>query len=150
MAATYPPLLSLPSEQGYRDRFHSVYCRKPVGTFDGIDVRFRRSDFDHAFYESTRGQKDNVLSTKRAQRIDWIRAALQDPGSERYLGWDRKTRTYTNKRRVCIVMGDYVVVIRLTGVKKAQFVTAFVADTPSRPGRPSTVQQIRRGPKWGT
>jgi hypothetical protein len=45
-------------------------------------------------------------------------------------------------------MGDYVVVIVMTGPAKADFVTAYVADTPGTPGRPSTIEMIRRSPKW--
>ncbi len=90
----------------------------------------------------------DCFSWKRAQRLDWIKAALQDSQSERYVGWDKKRKRYDSSRRVTIVNGDYVVVIALRNPSRAVFVTAHVADTPPRRGRPSTIQQIRRGPKW--
>lgn len=118
-------------------------------TFDGIAVRFRKGQFCHCFYESSRRNRvKDVFSAKRAQRIDWIKAALQDPNSERYQGWDKRRGRYDARRRVALVMGNYVVVIALKGRKQADFVTAYVADTPATPGRPSTVEMIRRAPKW--
>lgn len=146
---SYPPLLHLATEAEYRARFERVYCQGPVMTFDGVAVRFRKSQFDHCFFESTRRNRiKDQFSWKRAQRLEWIAAALGDSNSERYVGWDNRKKRYDKRRRVAIVMGNYVVVITLTGAAKADFVTAYVADTPPRRGRPSTIQQIRSGPKW--
>lgn len=102
-----------------------------------------------SFFESTRrdGVKD-LFSQKRAERMDWVQAALQDATADRYCGWDKDRRRYDRSRRVTVVMGDYVVVIAITSPTTAEFVTAFVADTPGRPGRLSTIDQIKRGPKW--
>jgi len=146
---SYPPLLQLATAAEYRTHFESLYCRGPIATFDGIKVRFRKRDFNHCFFESSRrdGNKDD-FSSKRAERMEWIKAALQDAHADRYLGWDKAKRTYDRSRRVTVVMGNYVVVIRITAARKADCVTAFVADTPARPGRPSTIDMIRRGPKW--
>ena len=143
----YPPLLQLAGEAAYRARYEAVYCVGPVMTFDGIAVRFRKRTFDHCFFESSRrdGVKDR-FSLKRAERIDWIKAALEDPHSERYAGWDNKRKRYDARRRVTLVMGNYVVVIALKGGRRADFITAYVADTPARPGQLSTVDKIRRGP----
>lgn len=145
----YPPLLVLATATEYRAHFENVYCRCPVLTFDGIAVRFRKQSFNHCFFESTRrdGVKD-LFSTKRAERIDWIKAALQDPTAERYCGWNKTKRRYDRSRRVTIVMGNYVVVIAITGPRIADFITAYVADPPTSSGRPSTIDQIRSGPKW--
>jgi hypothetical protein len=147
---SYPPLLELASEAEYRAHFEATYCRGPIRAFDGIEVRFRQRDFDHCCFESSRrdGNKD-TFSLPRARRLDWIKAALQDPQSECYQGWDKKRKCYDGSRRVAVVLEDYVVVIafkRKSG--QADFVTAFLADTPTVPGRPSTVEMIRRGPKW--
>lgn len=144
----YPVLLQLATPAEYQAHYEAVYCAGPVVTFDGIAVRFRKDKFSHCFFESSRrnGVKD-VFSTKRAERIDWIKAALEDPHSERYEGWDKQRKRYDATRRVTLVMGEYVVVIALKGQRRADFVTAYVADTPSRPGRPSTVDLIRRGPR---
>ena len=84
------------------------------------------------------------FSIKRAKRIDWIKAALQDTDAELYVGWDGRRKRYDRRHRVTLVVGNYVVVIRLSGIKKAQFVTAYVADSPS------TLQKIKRNPKWGS
>lgn len=140
----YPPLLDLPDVDAYRQHFHDTYCQGPITTFDRIAVRFRRSRFEHAFFErSVRrcGAKD-TFSRERARRIDWIAAALGDPDAELYVGWDSLHRVFVNSRRVAIVCGSYVVVIALVGSTTAEFVTAFVADSPS------SLARIRQGPKW--
>ena len=103
----YPPFLHYKSNQEYRKHFELVYCRGPVLTFDGIPVRFRKRDFDHAFFETV-NNKDDTFSVKRAQRMDWIKAALQDPGAERYMGMGQKkekTQSFQegmrSKRQLC-------------------------------------------------
>jgi len=145
----YPPLVKYATPDQYRDHFERVYCRGPITTFDGIAVRFRKGKFAHDFYESSKRDKiKDRFSWKRAERIDWIKAALEDPNSERYEGWDRERKRYDSGRRVAVVMGNYVVVIALIGPKDADFLTAYVADAVSRRGQPSTLDMIRRGPKW--
>ena len=138
-----PPLCNLPSETEYRQRFEATYCQGTIATFDGIEVRFRKSDFDHCFFESTQrnGIKDE-FSVKRSERIDWIKATLKDATADLLVGWDSKKKRYDNNRRVCLVSGNYVVVIVITGQSKADFITAFVADTPT------TLQKIKASPKW--
>lgn len=145
----YPELISFTSEADCRAHFERVYCQGPIATFDGIMVRFRKNNFDHCFFESTRrnGVKDQ-FSQPRSERIDWIKAALEDPNSELYEGWDSSKKRYDRSRRATIVMGDYVVIIAFTGTGTADFVTAYVADTPARPGRLSTIDKIRNGPRW--
>lgn len=149
---TYPPLVSYASEAEYQKHFEDVYCKEPIATFDGIPVRFRKRDFHHAFFESVRGGHDNLFSTKRAERIDWIKKTLQDPNADRYQGWDKKNKKYDKSRRVTVVMGNYIVVIvvrqnKRTGDQTGHFITAYVADTPAKRGRPSTIDRIRRSPK---
>ena len=141
----YPPLVQYQTVDEYRAHYEQVYCRKPIITFDGIAVRFRKSRFGHCFYESTqRKQIKDEFSIQRAERIDWIKAALQDTDAELYVGWDGTRKRYDRNHRVTLVVGNYVVVIRLSSMKSAQFVTAFVADSPS------TLQKIKRNPKWGS
>jgi hypothetical protein len=137
----YPFFLCFNTIPEYRRHFESVYCKGPVMTFDGIPVRFRKNDFDHAFFE-TISQKDDTFSKKRAMRMDWILAALQDAGAERYVGWDKKKKRYDSLRRVTLVKQDYVVVIALDKKGGANFITAFVADTPR------TLVMIRKSPVW--
>lgn len=146
---SYPSLLILADEDAYRNHWIKTYCIKGIVTFDGIVVRFRRDDFEHAFFESI-NNKDDTFSTKRAERMNWIAATLKDPSTELYEGWIKKQKCYDRNRRVALIMGNYVVVIALSKKEKKQasFITAYVADTPARPGRLSTVDMIRKGPKW--
>lgn len=137
----YPPLVYYKTEKEYRAHFERVYCKKSIVTFDGIPVRFKKVDFNHAFYES-RQAKDDTFSLRRAQRIDWIKAALEDPGSEMYVGWDNKKKRNDRRRRVVLVQGNYVVVIGISSKGRGRFITSFIADS----GR--TVQMIRSNPKW--
>lgn len=136
-------LVSYPDESDYRSHFARVYCAGTVATHDGIEVRFRKSQFDHCFFESSKrdGTKD-TFSTKRAERIDWIVATLQDPTAHLLAGWDQRTRTYDHTRRVTLVKGNYVVVIALKSKTEADFVTAYVMDTPA------SLAKLTKAPRW--
>jgi len=139
-----PALLMLADEAAYRAHFEATYCRGPIVTFDGIAVRFRKRDFGHCCFESDRRTRLKAyFSSKRAERLDWIQAALQDPGADLRVGWDNSRKRYDYDRRVAIVSGNYVVVISLLANKKsAEFVTAYLADSGE------TVQLIKKAPKW--
>ena len=139
----YPPLVKYKTVDEYRIHFENCYCQEPIATYDGILVRFRKYYFQHCFYESSRrDQVKDVFSTVRAERIDWIRAALQDPNAELYVGWNKKRNRYEANRRVVVVCGNYVVVMRMNSNRTAEFVTAYLADTPA------TLEKIKRSPKW--
>jgi len=71
----------------------------------------------------------------------WIKAALQDQNAELRVGWNNREKKPAPDRRVAIAGHDYVVVIRLTGEKEAQFVTAFIADQDG-------LEKIRTNPRW--
>lgn len=135
----YPLLVQYQTELEYRRHFERVYCRGLITTFDGIQVRFRRNMFDHCFFESV-NTKDDTFSQQRAERIDWIKAVLQDNNAELREGWDNRRKQSAKDRRVAIVVGNYVVIIRIRG-NKADFVTAFIAG-----GR--SIQKIRTNPVW--
>jgi len=45
-------------------------------------------------------------------------------------------------------MINYVVVIAITDMQKASFITAYLADTTNSNGAFSTIEKIRRSPKW--
>ena len=139
-----PRLIHYATEAEYRQHYEQHYCRATVYTFDGMRVYFSRQQFDDAFFESARrrARDKSVFSHTRAERIDWIRAALQDNTAELYAGWDRDKKVIDRKRRVTVVYGNYVVVIQLN-VKRstANFITAFVADA-------QTLTKIRRQPRW--
>ena len=139
-----PALLNLPSEDDYRAHFVATYCQGPISTFDGIFVRFQRRQFDHCCYESERrtGRK-TYFSRQRAERLNWIKAALQDPNADLRVGWDKSRRCYDYDRRVAIVSGNYIVIISLQqNQRTARFITAYVADT----GR--TLRLIKTSPEW--
>lgn len=136
----YSPYVRYAAEQDYRVHFERVYCQGTIQTFDGIEVRFRKAMFDHCFFESVRS-KDDTFSPQRAERIDWIKTVLTDARAELRVGWDNRRKRPASDRRVAIVSGDYVVVIRILGQGKAEFVTAFVAGQ-------RTIAQIRSNPLW--
>lgn len=144
----YPPLVKYDSAVKYRQHFENIYCRGPLATFDGIQVRFGKTDFNHCFFETV-GTKDDTFSFERAERVDWIKAALQDPSSELYVGWSRKKKKLDFKRRVAIVMHNYIVVISMKNKQNADFCTAYLAGTVPLKGRNfSTLDLIKTGPKW--
>jgi len=140
---SYPPLIRYATDAEYRVHFEQLYCKNPTITFDGIAVRFKKDLFYHCFYESTkRHQMKDSFSTLRAERINWIKATLQDPTAELHVGWDRKKKRYDKSHRVAVVANNYVVVIRMSKKRTAQFVTAYVADSLS------TLAKIKRSPRW--
>lgn len=139
-----PPLVHYTTEKEYRDHYERSYCRAVINTFDGLRVYFPRQQFDDAFFESAnrRARDKSVFSLARAERIDWIRAALEDPKAELYQGWDRDRKVIDRDRRITLVYGNYVVVLLIRRNRNAAtFITAYVADA-------STIQKIRGGPRW--
>jgi len=141
----YPPLLKLEDESAYCQHFYNVYCKNPIKTFDGYLVYFNKNNFNHAFFKSSqKNQIKDSFASERAERMDWIKIALKDSNSELYNGWDNKKKKALSDRRVAIVMGNYVVIIRFNKQKsKAFFVTAFIADNQG------TIELIRSNQVWG-
>lgn len=115
------------SERQLRELWRIEYCEQSIYTFDHILVKFYEDMFDHAFFESeNRKRKDkSILSYNRLEKIFWIKATLQDGNAILKKGWDNQSKEYYKDRRVAIVKGNYVVIIRFTGLLKAKFVTAF-------------------------
>jgi len=137
-------LLKLSSESEYRSRFCAEYCDvyKPIITFDDIWVRFYEDMFDHAFFESRsriKGDKSR-FSFIRAERMLWIREALQDNTSLLKVGWNKNTKAYDDSRRVAIVQHNYVVIVWMQNNERAKFITAYVAD--------ESIDDILNGPNW--
>jgi hypothetical protein len=131
------------TEAEYRQHFEKVYCQGSLNTADGISVRFRKEKFEHCFFESSKrdGNKD-TFSQLRAERVDWIKETLADGTADLKAGWDSKKKCYDHTRRVSLVKGNYVVVIALTGKKSADFVTAYVMDTPA------SLTKLTAAPAW--
>lgn len=109
-------------------------------TFDGISVRFRKTLFAHAFYETV-VSKDDTFSWTRAERIDWIGVALADPAADLFRGWDNKRKMEVADRRVAVVQKNYVVVIHNVKSGRAEFLTAYVASA-------ETIRKIRSHTRW--
>ena len=65
------------------------------------------------------------MSYNRLEKIHWIKETLQDPNAILKKGWDHEKKEYYKDRRVAIVKGNYVVIIRFVGILKAKFVTAY-------------------------
>lgn len=140
-----PPLVHYASVDEYREHYNRIYCRGRIHTFDGIRVHFSPGRFKHVFFESTSrdGRKD-AFSFVRAQRIDWIRATLENPDAELFQGWDKDRRCHDARRRVAVVYENFVVVIKMSmkknGTLKANFVTCYQAD--------NSIGKIRNSPAW--
>jgi hypothetical protein len=110
------------TEEELRRIWYVEYCNKEIYTFDNIQVKFYEDMFNHVFYESAnRITKDkSILSLNRLQKIYWIKDVLQDPDAILKKGWNKKNKKYFTNRRVAIVKGNYVVIIRFTGFLKAK------------------------------
>ena len=115
------------SEAEMRKIWVDEYCQQEIETFDGVMVKFYEDMFDHIFFESrNRVAKDKSdLSYNRLEKIYWIKDTLKDSTAMLKKGWDTDKKEYFKDRRVAIVKGNYVVVIRFTGILKAKLVTAY-------------------------
>ena len=139
-----PPLLLLPGEQAYRQRYMKEYVLGgPIVTFDGLGVAFYPEQFDHAFFrDSSLKAKDKaIFDLRRAERMPWIRAALCDPCAELY------RRPMSNKKVHRIALLDsmrYAVIIQIRDAKqtRARFLTAYVVDSEG------ALKNMRGNPRW--
>lgn len=115
------------SEDELKEIWRIEYCQAVIKTFDGLIVQFFPEMFDHCFYESyNRKAKDkSILSFNRLEKIYWIKDTLEDAEAVLKIGWDKKTKSYDNSRRVALVKGNYIVVIAIFSKTKARFITAY-------------------------
>lgn len=118
------------SESELRRIWKDEYCDKEICTFDNVFVKFYEDMFDHVFFESfNKIRKDkSILSFNRLEKIYWIKETLHDRDAILKKGWDNERKEYFKDRRVAIVKGNYVVIIRFIGMLKAKFVTAYEKD----------------------
>lgn len=132
------------TEAELRQLWSYTYCVAPITTFDGIEVKFYSNMFDHAFYESAdhKAKDKSVLSLNRCEKMLWIKETLQDPSALLKKGWDNKTKSYDDTRRVAMVKGNYVVIILIYADKKARFITAFQIDDDEN------LELFKNGPDW--
>ncbi|XLS30291.1 hypothetical protein ACJD0Z_05535 [Flavobacteriaceae bacterium M23B6Z8] len=117
------------SEEKLREIWYETYCKAGIliSTFDTMTVRFYEDDFDHCFYESAnrRARDKSILSLNRLEKIFWIKDAIEDTDAVLKSGWLRDEKRYDNERRVALVKGNYVVIIRIINQQRARFVTAY-------------------------
>ena len=115
------------SEDDLRKIWKETYCDEDIQTFDKVKVRFYEDMFDHAFFESAnrRAGDKSILSYNRLEKIYWIKDTLEDPEAILKKGWDNENKQYYEDRRVAVVKGNYVVIIRFVGLLSAKFVTAY-------------------------
>lgn len=134
------------SETQLREIWRTEYCQieTPIFTFDNVLVKFYEDMFDHAFFESDNWQQNDksILSLNRCSKMLWIKATLQDPEAQLKQGYDKNTKSYSDDRRVALVKGKYVVIIRFTRIKEAKFVTAFEIDDNEN------LKSFMTGPDW--
>lgn len=115
------------SEIELRKIWLEEYCQNEIIIFDGVKVKFYEDMFDHIFYESKdRIEKDkSILSLNRLEKIFWNKEVLQDENAILKKVWNNKSKTFFEDRRVAIVKGNYVVIIRFVGFLRAKLVTAY-------------------------
>jgi hypothetical protein len=87
------------------------------------------------------GVKD-IFSHRRAERLGWIKIALKDPNLKFKAGWDNKKKVNDHKRRITVMIDDFVVVVRLKSATEAEFITCYVADDER------TKEKLRNAPDW--
>lgn len=109
-------------------------------------IKYIKYGIEHAFYTRTekrwKAAKDH-FATERGERIDWIKAVLEDPSIIPRKGYDKARRTYDNSRRVTFLApNNYVVVIYINDKGKGKFVTAYVVDNVD------TAQKLSSAPLW--
>jgi len=136
-----PPLLILADQQEYRAYFENHYVNgPPVITFDGIRAAFYPETFDHAFFrDSTPTAGDKAcFDLFRAQRMNWIRAILGDPGMEIY----RRVMPNRKVRRIALESSTpYAVIIEMRR-HNSIFITAYRVDSRR------ALSRMRSNPPW--
>jgi hypothetical protein len=138
-----PPLLILPGQVEYRAYFASRFCQNPVITFDGIRVRFFASAFNHAFFrDSSRTAHDKAnFDRQRAERMNWIRAVLEEPQMALY----RRIMGNSKVRRIALDLGTrYAAIIQIddSSPGRARFITAYIVDSPR------ALARMTLNPRW--
>lgn len=141
-----PPLVHLKGETDYYNHFVKFYCNAgPIITWDGLPVFFYPDMFTHAFYKRSQKAweaKKQSFDLTRGERIDWIKAVLEDASIIPREGYDKAKKIYDGSRRVAFLSPEnYLVVIREDGTKW-RFVTAYLVDNEK------TANKILTSPVW--
>ena len=69
-------------------------------------------------------------------------SGLFNPTSILKKGWDSKTKSYIDSRRVTLVKGNYIVIILFYKKNKARFVTAYEINSDEN------LEKINNSPDW--
>ena len=138
-----PPLLYRPDAAAYRMHFIRHYCMTPVVTFDSISVEFFPEVFEHAFYRDSNPTANDkaVFDLARAQRLNWIRAVLEEPTCNLY----RRTMPGHRTRRIALEpTTPYAVIIQIDtrSLTRARFITAYIVDSTR------ALQGMISNPRW--
>ena len=140
-----PPLLLLPNEEVYRAHFRDTLVRNEITTFHGVPVTFRNENFSHAFFESTRRDRNkDAFSSVRAMHMDWIKPTLEDQVTDWYQGYLKKYSVYVPTRSVSIAYDNFVVILKYKTSSvglSAEFITCYVANKYN-------IRKIRTSPLW--
>lgn len=138
----YPPLVCDKIEDEYESHYQNIYCREGIRTFWGMRVVFPKDRFHHLFYESSKKLPDHKdrFSKDRAQRINWIAAALRDDDAEIFYGWSSEKKCLDKTLLVFVVQFNYVVVVKMKNWYSGRIVTAYLA-------KPPALHNIKSGPK---
>lgn len=132
------------SEDEMRRIWQEEYCQQEIYTFDQILVKFYPEMFDHCFYESAnRKAKDkSILSLNRLEKLFWIKTTLMDSSAILKQGWDRQKKQYDDTRRVAVIKGNYIVIIKIFKKGEARFITAFEMNNEDN------LEKLLNGPNW--
>jgi len=114
----------------YKKHYKTLYCDNDIYMSCGIKIDFMPSLFEHAFFESTKGVKDNLFSPSRAQRINWIKPTITDTNTQIFWGHNKKYKYSTPNSIVFVLQAPFVVVVdikRKDGVLSGKFKTCYYA-----------------------
>jgi hypothetical protein len=104
-----------------------------------MKVVFPKDRFNHLFYDSISDHKD-TFARDRAERINWIAAALRDRDAEIFYGWNRDKRQVDKTRLVFVAQDNYIVVVKMKNWNSGRIVTAYLA-------KPETLRKIKSKPR---
>lgn len=134
----YPPLITTATPNRSDDSFKALiagifkanYCLRPLVTpFGTVRFSFKR-DFNHAFFELGPDGPKSRFSILRAERVLWIKHALQDPKARHVQGYDKaRGCCHRGRRTILVPEHRYVVVVQPAKGDHHIFITAFVATT---------------------
>jgi hypothetical protein len=123
-------LLKLTEWESYKDHWLGNIANKvPIETHDGISVSFNKNDFWHFFFKEGDGPERDRFAWDRGERMNWVKECIQDSNATLKFGWDNANKRTDFNRRVSVIQGNYIVVVRMVAEYKARGVTAYPIDS---------------------